>query len=102
MTRTLKALTLRLDPARFRRLAAMAARENRTPTNYVETLVLRDIAAKDEARRAITLYAAPETADMAPGVLERGDNESDARYAQRKALFDALLSIPDPRATREG
>jgi hypothetical protein len=100
MTRNLKALTLRLDPARFSRLAAAAARQNRTPTNYVETLVLRDLAAQEEAQRIITLYAAPETDDLTPGVLEHGDSESDARYAQRKALFDALLSLPDS-ATRE-
>ena len=101
MTQVLKALTLRLDPAHFTRLAALAARENRTPTNYVETLVLRDIEAKDELRRVISVHAAPETADMAPGVLERGEDESDARYTRRKAAFDALLSIPDSVPTRE-
>jgi hypothetical protein len=94
-------LTLRLDPVRFNRLVAIAARENRTPTNYVETLVLRDLEAKEEALRVITMYAAPETVDLTPGVLERGAGESDARYAQRKALFDVLLSMPDSPSTRE-
>jgi hypothetical protein len=101
MARDYKALTLRLDPARFGRLAAAAARENRTPTNYVETLVLRDLEAKEDARRVITLSVAPETVDMTPGVLERGEGESDSRYAQRKALFDALLSMPDSSATQD-
>ncbi|HEX6010749.1 MAG TPA: hypothetical protein VFY87_02875, partial [Geminicoccaceae bacterium] len=36
-----RALTLRLDPEPFRQLALLAAAENRSPTNYVETLVLR-------------------------------------------------------------
>ncbi len=90
-----KALTLRLDPAHYRRLAALAAAENRSPTNYVETLVLRDIEAKDESHRVITMFAAPETAALSAGKLERGEGESDARYEQRRALFDELLSVPD-------
>jgi hypothetical protein len=95
MTQTHKALTLRLDAERFARLAAAAAAENRSPTNYVETLVLRDLAMKDESRRVITIFAAPETATMTAGELARGDGEPTERYERRKALFDELLSIPD-------
>jgi len=95
MKRTTKAITLRLDSGRFRRLAAIAGAENRTPTNYIETLVLRDLEAKDEANRVINVYEAPETANLAPGVLERSEGESDERYAQRKKLIDELMSIPD-------
>jgi hypothetical protein len=95
MERTTKAITLRLDPESFGRLATIARAENRTPTNYVETLVLRDLEAKDEANRVITVYAAPETADLVPGELERSEGETDERYAQRKRLVDELMSIPD-------
>jgi hypothetical protein len=95
MTRTSKAITLRLDPVQFRRLAAIARAENRSPTNYVETLVLRDLDIKDEARRVISMFAAPEMAELDPGPLERSADESDERYKQRKALFDELLAIPD-------
>jgi hypothetical protein len=95
MMRSIKAITLRLDPASFGRLAAIASAENRTPTNYVETLVLRDLEAKDEANRVITVYAAPETAKLVPGELERTEGENDERYAQRKRLVDELMSIPD-------
>lgn len=95
MKRIPKALTLRLDAANFRRLAAIAGAENRTPTNYVETLVLRDLEAKDEANRVITVYAPPETASLVPGALERSEGESDKRYARRKKLVDELMSIPD-------
>ncbi len=96
MARSYKALTLRLDAGRFERLAALAAAENRTPTNYVVTLVLRDLAAKDEARRVISVYAAPEAAELTPGPLGRGAEEPEERYEQRKALVAELLSIPDP------
>ena len=95
MKRATKAITLRLDSGRFRRLAAIAGAENRTPTNYVETLVLRDLDAKDEADRVIAVHAAPETANLVPGPLERTEGESDKRYAQRKKLVDELMSIPD-------
>jgi hypothetical protein len=95
MKRTAKAITLRLDPGSFGRLAAVASAENRTPTNYVETLVLRDLEAKDEANRVITVYAAPETARLVPGALERTEGETDERYAQRKRLVAELMSIPD-------
>lgn len=95
MKGTTKALTLRLDSESFGRLAAIARSENRTPTNYVETLVLRDLDAKGETHRVLTIYAAPETAKLAPGELERTRGETDERYEQRKKLVDELLSIPD-------
>jgi|SRR5258707_8522886 hypothetical protein len=90
-----KAITLRLAPQHYGRLAAIAREENRTPTNYVETLVLRELDSKDETRRVITVFAAPETAGIDPGPLERSAGESDERYQQRQALFDELMSIPD-------
>jgi len=57
--------------------------------------VLRDLEAKDEANRVITVYAPPETAALVPGELERGEGETDERHAHRKKLVDELLSIPD-------
>jgi hypothetical protein len=95
MARRLKALTLRIDPAQFQRLAAVAKNENRTPTNYVETLLLRDLEAKDESQRVITVYEAPGIARLTQGKLERSRGESAARYARRKRLVDELLAIPD-------
>jgi hypothetical protein len=95
MARRLKALTLRIDPSQFQRLAAAAKSENRTPTNYVETLLLRDLEAKEESQRAITVYEAPGIARRTPGKLERSRGESAARFARRKRLVDDLLAIPD-------
>ena len=90
-----RALTLRLDPKSFRRLALLATAENRSPTNYVETLVLREIQARSESRRVLQMHAAPEIVGRDPGPLLRGEGEPDQRYAERKALFEELLALPD-------
>jgi hypothetical protein len=90
-----RALTLRLDPEPSRQLALLAAAENRSPTNYVETLVLREIQARSEDRRVLRMRVAPEAVDLDPGPLLRGEDEPDQRYAERKALFDELLGLPD-------
>jgi hypothetical protein len=90
------AITLRLDADRARQLYAVAAKENRTITNYVETTLLRDLEARDEAARVISVYAAPgTTGQIAPGDVVRGPGESDSDYARRGALLAELWSIPD-------
>lgn len=90
-----QAITLRLDQAQFRRLERLARAENRTPTNYVETAVLRDMEAKEEAARVITMFVAEEAAGLIPGALLRTEGESDERYAERSAVMDKLFAIPD-------
>jgi len=89
------ALTLRLDPEKFRKLELLARAENRTPTNYVETAVLRDMAAKEEAAGVIAMFVPDEAGGLRPGVLSRSEDESDERYAERSALMDRLFAIPD-------
>nr|WP_294544330.1 hypothetical protein [uncultured Rhodopila sp.] len=88
-------ITLRIDEVRFKKLALLAEAENRTPTNYVETALLRDMAAKEEAARVITMFVPPEAAGVTAGPLLRSEGESDERYAERSALFDRLFDIPD-------
>ena len=61
-----QAITLRLDPAKFRQLELLARAENRTPTNYVETVVPREMEAKEEAARVITMLVPREAAELAP------------------------------------
>jgi len=90
-----QAITLRLDPEQYRRLELLARAENRSPTNYVETAVLRDMAAKEETGRAITMFVAADAAGLVPGPLVRTAGESDQRYAERSALMDKLFAIPD-------
>jgi hypothetical protein len=87
-------ITLRLDAERFKRLEILARAENRTVTNFVETAVLRDLEAKEEATRVITMFVPPEAAGLTPGPLLRTEGESDERYAERSALMDRLFAIP--------
>lgn len=89
------AVTLRLGAEDYRRLSLVARTENRNPTNYVETLVLRDIAAREEASRVITMLVPADVASIAPGVLLRTEGDSDARHAERVELFDRLFDLPD-------
>jgi predicted transcriptional regulator len=90
------AITLRLDADRAARLQAVAAAENRSLTNYVETALLRDLARREEAERVITMYVAPGVADtIRPEDVVRAQGESDEDYAQRQALAVELWSIPD-------
>ena len=88
------AVTLRLDADRFKRLEVLARAENRSVTNFVETAVLRDLEAKEEAARVITMFVPPEAAALTPGKLLRTEGESDERYAERSALMDRLFTIP--------
>lgn len=89
------AITLRLDADRARRLQAIAAAENRTLTNYVETTLLRDLARREEADRVITMYAAPDVpGSIRPEDVVRAEGESDEAYAERQALMVELWSIP--------
>jgi predicted DNA-binding protein len=90
-----QAITLRLDPPRYERLERLARAENRTLTNYVEAAVLRDMEAKEEAARAITMLVPEDAAHLVPGPLARTEGESDERYAERSALMDTLFAIPD-------
>ena len=55
----LKALTLRLGAGPFREIELLAAAENRSPTNFVETLVLRELRARSEEGRVVAMRAAP-------------------------------------------
>jgi hypothetical protein len=89
------AITLRLDAARFRKLEMLAAAENRSVTNYVETTLLRDMAAKEEAARPLEMFVPADAASVTPGVLLRNADESDARYAARVAVMDRLFDLPD-------
>ncbi len=88
-------ITLRIDEIGFQKLALLAEAENRTPTNYVETALLRDMAAKEEAARVITMFVPAEAVEVTAGPLLRSEGESDERYAERSALFDRLFDIPD-------
>ena len=90
-----QAITLRLDPAKFKRLELLAQAENRTPTNYVETALLRDMEAKEEDARVITMFVPKEAAALEPGALMRTEGKSNERYAERSTLMEKLFAVPD-------
>lgn len=90
------AITLRLEPDRAARLQEIAAAENRSLTNYVETALLRDLARREEAQRVITMYVAPGVSDsIRPEDVVRAEGESNEDYAARQALAVELWLIPD-------
>ncbi len=90
------AVTLRLDSGQMQALQAFAAAENRSLTNFIETTLIRSLAAREEAARVITMRVAAGTAaEIAPGHVVRGAGESDADYAARQDLMVKLWSLPD-------
>lgn len=89
------AITLRLGPDTYRRLRLVASAENRKPTNYVETLLLRDLAQREEASRVLTMLVPDDAAVITPGPLLRTEGDDDARHAEREVLFDRLFALPD-------
>ncbi len=89
------AITVRLDPEQAKRLQALAAADNRSLTNYVETTLARDMAMRDEASRVITMFVAPgPPSPIEPSDVQRSEGESDDAYARRQALTVELWSIP--------
>ena len=89
------AITLRLDADRATRLQAIAKTENRSLTNYVETVLLRDLSRHEEADRVITMHVAPGVPDtIRPEDVVRAEHESREEYAERQALMVELWSIP--------
>lgn len=90
------AVTLRFDAAKMRALQAFAAAENRTLTNFIETTLIRSLAAREEAARVITMRVAPgASASISPDDVVRGVDETDADYAARQDLMVKLWSLPD-------
>lgn len=84
-------VTLRLDPETHDRLRRIAAAEHRSVSAYLEMLVARDLAAREEAERVIRVHVAPEIADEPPGEWNREDGESDEAFAERSAILDKLI-----------
>ena len=84
-------VTVRLDPSDLQRLRRIAEAEHRSVAGYLELLIERDLAARDDAERVVNIYVAPELADLPQGSVEREDGENDVRYERRKAALDALF-----------
>jgi hypothetical protein len=84
-------VTVRLDPEDLDRLRRIAEEEHRSVAGYLELLVERDLAAREEAERVVYIHVAPELAGLPQGPIGREDGESDERYERRKAVLTALF-----------
>lgn len=85
------AVTVRLEPETHGRLRRIAKYEHRSMAGYLEMLVARELAARDEAERVIRVYVAPELAGLPMGEPDRRSGESDKSYARRKKALDILF-----------
>ena len=82
-----KPMTIRLDPGVLEQARKHAAAENRTLTNYIETLLRRDLRLVDRAP-AIDVIAPTGLRGYEPVPVA---GESKRRREFRKRLFTALL-----------
>lgn len=87
-----QSITIRLDPSILSAAKVRAKANNRTLTNYVETL-MRDLVNGDNTK--ITVFA-PEGIPAQYEVV-CGPGESDASYAQGKKLVDTIVKAVGPR-----
>jgi hypothetical protein len=89
-------VTLYLDADFARRLQTIADAAHHSLAAHVEDVRLREVAAREEANRLITMYVAPGASDsIRPEDVIRTEGESDEDYATRQKLTAELWSIPD-------
>lgn len=87
-------ITVRLTPDAHDRLRRIANVEHRSVASYLELLVDRELAARDDAERVVRVHVAPELVDVPQGALRREDGESDARYVRRRTTLTKLFGEP--------
>ena len=85
------AITMRFRPEIAEFVQAQARAGNRSVTNYVETLLLREKARFEENQRQLTVQAVPDLLRHKRHELVRDADESDAEHAARAELFEVLL-----------
>lgn len=89
-------VTLELDGESVARLGARAAAQNRSVSDYVESLLSRELSGAGEPDEVITVLAAPGASPtIEPSAILRGSNETDAEYALRQSIVVALWSLAD-------
>ena len=89
-----QSITMRLDPAILSAAKMRAKANNRTLTNYVETLLMRDLVDFDENTK-VTVFAPEGLPDV--NDLVRDPGESDASYAERKEAIGAIIQAAGQR-----
>lgn len=70
-------------------------RRNAMKRTQTRKALPRDLDAKEEVARVITMFVPDEAAGMTSGLLTRTKGESDQRYAERSVLMDKLFAMPD-------
>lgn len=85
------AFTMRFRPEVAEFVQAQASAGNRSVTNFVETLLLREKARFEEGQRQLTVQAVAELLRHEQHTLVRDVDEADADYAARSELLGALL-----------
>ena len=85
------AFTMRFRPEVAEFVQAQASAANRSVTNFVETLLLREKARLEESQRQLTVQAIADLLRHERHHLMRDADEGDAEYAARSELFGALL-----------
>ena len=83
--------TMRFRPEVAEFVQAQASARNRSVTNFVETLLLREKARLEESERQLIVQAAPELLRHEQHTLVRDADEADADYAARGELLGMLL-----------
>ena len=86
------AFTMRFRPDVAAFVQAQASAGNRSVTNFVETLLLREKERFDECQRQLTVQAAPELLQHPIHELVRDEDEGNDEYSARGELFDALIN----------
>ena len=82
-------MRFRSDVADF--VQAQARAGNRSVTNFVETLLLREKARFEEGQRQLAVRAVPDLLRHQDHDLVRDADETDVEYSARAELFGALL-----------
>ena len=85
------AFTMRFRPEVAAFVQAQASAGNRSVTNFVETLLLREKARVEESERQLTVQAPADLLLHEQHTLLRDADESDDDYSARNALFEGLL-----------
>ncbi len=85
------AFTMRFRPEVAEFVQAQASAGNRSVTNFVETLLLREKTRFEESQRQLTVQATTELLQHDRHTLVRDADETDDDYAARGELFGALL-----------
>jgi len=85
------AFTMRFRPEVAEFVQEQARAGNRSVTNFVETLLLREKARYEESQRQLTVQAPDELLRHARHDLVRDADETESEHAVRADLFTALL-----------